>query len=144
MNSLPLRAPSGSFVTVKLIISVLLHSATFLSAAQLPIAAPTKPSILAAWFIVRRVIENKDSTVIFRNSARNFSSKGFAKSPDIDKRFFVIFNIFTMGKGPDFLAQLEAVMGAFMGHIVCRSIIGNHLSELNKNEADLTATTARP
>jgi hypothetical protein len=44
-----------------------------------------------------------------------------------------------MGKGPDFVAQLEVVMGTFMGHIVCQSIIRNQLSKLNKDIADLTA-----
>ncbi len=44
-----------------------------------------------------------------------------------------------MEKGPDFVAQLEAVMGAFMGRIVCQSIIGKQLSKLNKDRADLTA-----
>jgi hypothetical protein len=44
-----------------------------------------------------------------------------------------------MEKGLDFIAQLEAVMGAFIGQIACRSIIGNQLSKFNKDEADLTA-----
>jgi hypothetical protein len=51
----------------------------------------------------------------------------------------MIFNILVMGKGPDFVAQLEVVMGKFVGRIVCQSIIRNQLSKLNKDKAALTA-----
>jgi hypothetical protein len=51
----------------------------------------------------------------------------------------MIFNILVMGKRPDFVAQLEVVMGRFVGQIVCQSIIRNQLSKLNKDKAALTA-----
>lgn len=44
-----------------------------------------------------------------------------------------------MVKEPDFVAQLEIIMGRFLGQTVCQSIIGNQLSRLNKDKADLTA-----
>jgi hypothetical protein len=44
-----------------------------------------------------------------------------------------------MGKGPVFVAQLEALMGRFMGQIVCQSIIRNQLSKINKDKPALTA-----
>lgn len=48
-----------------------------------------------------------------------------------------------MGKGLDFVAQLEAVMGQFIGQIACRSIIKNQLTKLNKDKADLTANDCK-
>jgi hypothetical protein len=51
----------------------------------------------------------------------------------------MIFNILVMGKGPVFVAQLEALMGRFMGQIVCQSIIRNQLSKINKDKPALTA-----
>jgi hypothetical protein len=48
-----------------------------------------------------------------------------------------------MGKGPDFIAQLEVIMGRFIGQIVCQSIIRNQLSKLNKDMADLTANDCK-
>jgi hypothetical protein len=44
-----------------------------------------------------------------------------------------------MGERPDFVAELEPVMGRFVGQIVCQSIIRNQLSKLNKDKAALTA-----
>jgi hypothetical protein len=57
----------------------------------------------------------------------------------IDKLCSLIFNILVMGKRPDFVAQLEVVVGRFVGQIVCQAIIGNQLSKLNKGKAALTA-----
>jgi hypothetical protein len=48
-----------------------------------------------------------------------------------------------MGKGPDFVAQLEVVVGSFVGQIACQSIIRNQLSKLNKDKADLTANDCK-
>jgi hypothetical protein len=51
----------------------------------------------------------------------------------------MIFNIPVMGKRPDFIAQLEVIVGRFAGQIVCQSIIRNQLSKLNKDRAALAA-----
>jgi len=58
---------------------------------------------------------------------------------NIDKRYFLIFNILTMEKGPDFVARLEVVVGRVIGRIVCQSIMRNQLSRLSKDSPDLTA-----
>lgn len=48
-----------------------------------------------------------------------------------------------MVTGPDFVAQLEMIMGRFLGQTVCQSIMGKQLSRLNKDKADLTAGECR-
>ncbi len=58
---------------------------------------------------------------------------------DIDKFLFLLFNTLDMGTGADFVAQLEVVMGKFVGQIVCQSIMRNQLSKFNKDKAALTA-----
>jgi hypothetical protein len=68
---------------------------------------------------------------------------GELRKYDIDKLWSMIFNIIVMGKGPDFVAQLEAVMGRFVGQIVCQSIIGHQLLKLNKDKAVLTANDCK-
>ncbi len=48
-----------------------------------------------------------------------------------------------MGKGSDFVAQLEVVMGKFVGRIVCQSIVKNQLSKINKDTATLAANDCK-
>ncbi len=48
-----------------------------------------------------------------------------------------------MGKGNDFVAQLEVAIGKFVGKIVCKSIVKNQLSKLNKDTAALAATDCK-
>ncbi len=48
-----------------------------------------------------------------------------------------------MGKGAEFVAQLEVVMGKFLGRLVCQSIIRNQLSRLNRDKAVLTANDCK-
>jgi hypothetical protein len=58
---------------------------------------------------------------------------------DIDKLYPVILNIVVMGKGPVFVAQLEALMGGLIGEIVCHSIVRNQLLKINKDRTAFTA-----
>jgi hypothetical protein len=51
----------------------------------------------------------------------------------------MLLNKAAMRKGPDFVMQLEVVMGKLVGQIVCSTIIRNQLSKFNKDQAALTA-----
>ncbi len=44
-----------------------------------------------------------------------------------------------MRKGPDFVMQLEVVMGKLVGQIIGSTIVRDQLSKFNKDQAALTA-----
>jgi hypothetical protein len=55
----------------------------------------------------------------------------------------VLFNIVAMEKGAEFVAQLEVLVGTFVGKIVCQSIIKKQLLNLDKDKVDLTVNDCK-
>ncbi len=51
----------------------------------------------------------------------------------------MLCNKAAMSKGPDFVIQLEVVIGRLLGLIVGRTIITDQLSKFNKDQTALTA-----